>query len=153
VALEPKAPIPDAWLDLAAAEDREEVRARRLDLVGRAHVRPPGWCDEDSGGPPPARACLGEPAVRERLAEIRRRTLVAWQAPAPEHGGERVVLRFRLAASGELEEGCALGATSPAAAASALSALGAALPVAPLDGAAACLAGVSLVWRFELATE
>ena len=121
--------------------------------MARVQAARPGWCEVVPDAPPPTPVCLHEPAVEALLAEIRRKTLASWQIGPPEHGGERVILRFRVAASGELVEGCTLGATSPLAARTALEALETALPVPALGPGSACLAGAPVVWRFEIATD
>jgi hypothetical protein len=146
-------PIPDEWLDPLASADREEVRGRRIDFAARAKAPPAGWCARADAPPPASRACQREPAVQALLAEVRRKVLDAWQAPRPDHGGERTIVRFRIGSAGELLERCVLGATSPTAAEAVLAAFDAALPVPPLRGSATCAAGASLLALLELATD
>jgi hypothetical protein len=87
------------------------------------------------------------------LAEVRQRVDDAWRPSMPTNGGERVIARLRIAADGRLAERCALGGTSPTAAGEALQAVERAFPIAPLRGAAACMAGLPIVLRLEAAVE
>jgi hypothetical protein len=151
--VETRSPIPDDWLSLLAPEDRDEVRARRADLAGRARLRRPGWCDEDASPPPAPAACMNDPQAAALLAEIRRRVMEAWHAPDPVHGGERVLVRFALDGHGALAGRCTLGATSPSAALTVLAAFDAAFPVEAPRGGAACLVGAPVVVRLDVAVQ
>jgi hypothetical protein len=150
--VETRAPISDEWLDLTAPDDRDEVRARRTDLRARALAARPGWC-RSADEPVLGGSCRRDPEAARLLVEIRRKVMAAWRSPAPEHGGERVIVRFRIAPSGALAERCAIGATSPTAAATALAAFDAAFPIEPLAGGAACLAEAPVLVRLEVATD
>ena len=148
--VETRAPIPDDWLAMIAADDRAEVLARRLRGPHRGDRT--GWCEE-SVEPAPPEACLQDPDAAARWSLLRRRVLDAWRPPPVEHGGERVIVRFRVGGDGELAERCVVGATSPSAAKSALAALDAAFPVPALAGGAACLARAPVSVRFEIETK
>lgn len=145
-------PIPDAWLERIAPDDAAEIRARRVDLRARAQARPAGWCPSLEEPALPA-SCRGEAAARALKEEIRQKVLSRWSLPPIAYGGERVIVRFRIAAEGALAERCVLGATSPTAAQTALAAFDAAFPVPALRGGAACLAGAPVVFRFEVSTD
>jgi hypothetical protein len=146
-------PIPDAWLDLVAPEDRNEVLARRADFAGRAGAGRPGWCESAEAPRPMSGSCLRDPSVAALVEEIREKVMDAWRAPHSAHGGERVIVRFRVAGSGALRERCALGATSPRAAQAALEAFDAAFPVPPLGSDVGCAADASMLARFEIETD
>ena len=147
--VETRAPIPDDWLALVAADDRAEVLARRV--RGPHRTDRSDWCDETVEPPPPA-ACLLDAEAAARWAALRRRVDDAWRPPPVDHGGERVIVRFRVSGDGTLAERCVIGATSPSAARSALAALDAAFPVPALAGGAACLASAPVSVRFEIET-
>jgi len=144
-------PIPDDWLDMTAPDDRDEVRARRLPGGAKARSARPGWCAV-AGEPSPLAGCLQNATASARWRELRRRVDVRWHPPSVDHGGERVIVRFRIDPSGALADRCVFGATSPAAAQTVLEAFDAAFPVAPLTGDAACLAAPLLEARFEIET-
>jgi len=150
-AIRAASPIPEEWLDLTAPDDRDEVRARRLTRGAASLIARPGWCAV-AVEPSPLAECLRHPAASTRWAELRRRVDGQWRLPPIEHGGERVIVRFRIDPSGALADRCVFGATSPAAAQTVLEAFDAAFPVAPLTGDAACLAAPLLEARFEIET-
>jgi len=147
--VETRSPIPDDWLSMIAADDRTEVQARRV--RGPHRDDRAGWCTE-TAEPPPPEACLLDPDAAARWSSLRRRVLQAWRPPPVEHGGERVIVRFRVGSDGSLAERCVLGATSPSAAKTALAALDAVFPVQALAGGAACLARAPVSVRFEIET-
>ena len=150
-AAEVRAPIPDEWLEMISPDDRDEVRARRIAGAGRPRAERSGWC-ADPAEPPPPEVCLRDPEAATRWSALRRRVLEAWRPPPIEHGGERVIVRFRVDPAGALAERCVLGATSPSAARTALAALDTAFPVPAFAGGATCLAGKPFAVRFEIAT-
>jgi hypothetical protein len=145
-------PIPDALLWLVDEDDREEVLARRVDVSAHLAAQRPGWC-RDPAEAPGAGACLQSPAVANALDTIRATVLQVWDPPPILHGGDRVIVRFRVEPDGALGEHCVLGATNPKVALSALDAFAAAFPIAPPMGKAACLIGLPLSVRFEIETD
>jgi TonB family protein len=95
-----------------------------------------------------ARDCLNRAEVRNYIDEVQRRTLDRWILPPGVPADQKVTLRFQLDVAGSATHVSLISASDNALGASAVDALRAAAPFAPMPDPARCLARVPIVATF-----